>query len=121
MNVLLEMEKKLDSMPLKFEEINSTIDKYINNLESDDDEELAPRKNKAHNNNIKPPTPNPRRVIFDKEPNGIYDTGAASGFGALKDEKYFISTGKISRNVLVITNSNTMLANETMKLAHELR
>ena len=46
-NGVLEMEKNMDSMLLKFEEINSTIDKYLNNLESDDDEELAPRKKSA--------------------------------------------------------------------------
>ena len=94
MNVLLEMEKKLDSMPLKFEEINSTIDQYLNNLESDNEEELAPRQNKLHNNGIKPPIPKPKRVTFSKKPNGIHYTGTTSGVGALEDAKYFISTEK---------------------------
>ena len=35
----------MDAMLLEFEEINSTIDRYLNNLESDDDEDVAPRKN----------------------------------------------------------------------------
>ena len=34
---VLEIEKKTDEMLLVFEEINSTIGKYLNNLESDDD------------------------------------------------------------------------------------
>ena len=50
------MEKNMDAILLEFEEINSTVDKYLNNIESDDEEELAPIKNKVHNNNIKPPT-----------------------------------------------------------------
>ena len=90
------MEKNMDAMLLEFEKVNSTIEKYLNNIESNDDEELAPRKNKVHNDNIKPPTPNPKKVTFSKEPYGIYDTGATSGVGALKDAKYFISTGKKS-------------------------
>ena len=32
------MKKNMDVMLLEFEEINSTIDKYLNNLESDDEE-----------------------------------------------------------------------------------
>ena len=42
-----------------------------NNLESNDDRELAPRENKVHSNNTKPPTLNPKRVTFSKEQNGI--------------------------------------------------
>ena len=85
----------MDEMLLEFEEINSSINNYLNNLESKDDKELAPRK-KVHNDNIKPPTPNPKRVTFDKEPNVIYYTNPTSGAGALEDAKYFISTGKKS-------------------------
>ena len=44
MDGVLEMEHIMDAMLLGFEEINSTIDKYLNNLESNDDEELVPRK-----------------------------------------------------------------------------
>ena len=83
----------MDAMLLEFVKINSTIEKYLDNLESDDDEELTPRQNKVHNDGIKSPTPNPKRVTFPKETNGIYNTGATSGVGALKDDKYFISTG----------------------------
>ena len=32
------MEKNMDAILLEFEEINSTVDKYLNNIESDDDE-----------------------------------------------------------------------------------
>ena len=74
----METDKNMYAMLLEFEEINSTIDKYLNNLESNDDKELAPRKNKVHSNNIKLPTPNPKRITFSKEPNGIHDTGATS-------------------------------------------
>ena len=117
-NGLLETEKNNDTMLLEFEETNSTIYKYLNILWSDDDKELPPRKNGFHNNNIKPPPPNPKRVKFSKESNGIYDTGATSGVGALEDANYFISTGKKSNIFFVITNSDTMSATERMKLAH---
>ena len=36
------MDKNMDAMLLEFEEINSTIDKYLNDLESNNKEELAP-------------------------------------------------------------------------------
>ena len=36
-NGFLEMEKNMDAILLESEEINSTIDKYLNNLESDDE------------------------------------------------------------------------------------
>ena len=74
-----------------------------------------------HNNNIKPPTPKPKIVIFSKEPTGIYDIGATSGVGALEDANYFISTVKNSNKCFVIPNIDTMSENEIMKLAHELR
>ena len=64
MNGVLEMEKNMDSMLLEFEEINSTIDQYLNNFESDNDKELAPRQNKVNSDGIKPPNPNPKRVKF---------------------------------------------------------
>ena len=41
------MEKNMNAIMLEFEEINSTIDKYINDLEFNDDEELEPRKKSA--------------------------------------------------------------------------
>ena len=47
MNGVLEMDKKMDAMLLGFKEINSTIDKYINNIESDDEKEFVPRKKKC--------------------------------------------------------------------------
>ena len=79
MNGVLEMENNMDAILLKFEEINSTIGKYLNNLESNDEEELAPRQNKVQNDGIKPLTPNPKRVTFSKETNGIHNTGSTSG------------------------------------------
>ena len=48
MNVVLEMEGNMDAVLLEFEKINSTINKCLNNLESDDDKELAPIQNKVH-------------------------------------------------------------------------
>ena len=80
-----------------------------------------PRQNKLHNDDIKPPTPNRKKVTFNKEPNGIYDTGATSGVETLKDGNYFITTGKNSNTVFVIPNSDTMSATERIKLAHKLR
>ena len=72
----------MDAILLEFVEINSSINKYLDDLESDDNEELAPRQrnrttshqksipneksSNVHNNNIQPPTLNPNRVIFDK-------------------------------------------------------
>ena len=41
-NGVLKMEKKVNAMLLEFEEINSTISKYLSNIESGDDEELLP-------------------------------------------------------------------------------
>ena len=106
----------MDSMLLEFEEINSTIDKYLNDLESDGDEELAPRQRnqtidhqksipitkakKVHNGGIHHPNLNPKRVTFSNEPNGIYDTGATSGVVSIEDAKYFISYGKNSKKIL---------------------
>ena len=43
MNGVKEMEKKINAMLFEFEEINSIIKKYINNLESGDDNEIAPQ------------------------------------------------------------------------------
>ena len=37
----------MDAIIMEFEEINSTIDIYLNNIESGNDEELAPRKTKC--------------------------------------------------------------------------
>ena len=73
-----------------------------------------------HNNNIKPQTPNPTRVTFSKEQNGIYNTGATPGFGALKHVNYLIFTGKKSNKYFFIPNSDTMSATERMKLAQKL-
>ena len=49
MNEVPEMEINMDEILLEFEEINSTIDKYLNNIESDvdDDDELVPRQKKC--------------------------------------------------------------------------
>ena len=137
MDGVLEMENNIDAMLLEFEEINSTIDKYIDDIESDDDKELAPiqrnqttnhqkssliaKTNKVYNGGINPPNLNPKRVTFSEEPNGIYNSGATSGFRTLKEAKYFISTGKNPNKIFVIPNSNTMLTTERMKLAHKLR
>ena len=44
MDGVLEMEKKMDASLLWFEEVSSTIDKYLNDLEYDDDKELPPQK-----------------------------------------------------------------------------
>ena len=74
-----------------------------------------------HIDNIKPPTPNPKKVIFSKEPNGIYNKGATSEVGVIKDAKYFISTSKNPKKYIVIPNSNTMSETERMKLRHKLR
>ena len=106
----------MDTMLLGFEEINSTINKYLDYLESDEDEELAPRQsnkptdvkklspisktNNVHNSGIQSMTLNPKGVTLFKELDGIYNTGATSGVGALKDAKYFISTEKNSNIVL---------------------
>ena len=98
MNGVLEMKNNMYAMLLEFEEINSTLNKYLNNLESEDDGELVPRQIKVDSGGIKPPNPNPKIVTFDKEPNGIYNTGGMSGFGALEDTKYFISIGENSNN-----------------------
>ena len=97
------MKKKMDAMILEFEEINSTVDKYIDDLESDDEKELAPQQrnrtidhqksipttkaNKVQNDGIQTPTLNPKRVTFFKELNGIYATSATSSFGSLKYAK----------------------------------
>ena len=67
-------------MLLKFEEINSAINKYLDGLESNDDEEFAPRQrnrtidhqksipiaksNNVQNNGIQPLTLNPKKVTF---------------------------------------------------------
>ena len=56
-----------------------------------------------------------------QEPNGIYDTGATSGVGAIGDAKYFISTGNSSNKRFVIPNSDTMSATKRMILAQKLR
>ena len=77
---VLEMDKKMYEMLLEFEEINSAIDKYLDDIESDNDEELGPRKrnqiidhqkssltanaNNMHNNSIQPGTLNTEIVIF---------------------------------------------------------
>ena len=110
----------MDAMLLEFVKINSTIEKYLNNLESSDDEELVPRKNKVHNNNIKPPKSTPKKDTFAKEPNGIYNTVATSVVGAPEYAKYFISNGKKPNKVFVIPNSDTMSATGRMKLAQKL-
>ena len=88
----------MDTMLLEYGEINSTIDKYLNDLESDDEKVLVPRQNKVQKNGIKTLTLNPKRVTFSKEPNGIYDTNTTLVVGALKDAKYFIYNGKKSNN-----------------------
>ena len=98
-NGLMELEKNMDTLLLEFEEINSAIDKYLNNFESNDDKELLPRGKNAQR---QCQTTNPKRVAFSKEPHGIYDTSATSGFGALEDAKYFISTRKIPTKLLLL-------------------
>ena len=99
-------------MLLKFEEINSTIETYLNDIESYDDKELEPQQSNrtidhqnptpieksynVHNGGIQTPTLNLKKFKFAKELNGIYNPGEISGVGSLKDANSFISTGENS-------------------------
>ena len=79
---VLEMDKKIDEILLGFEEINSNIDRYLDDIGSDDDEKLAPlqrnrtidhqksspieKSNNVQNDSIQPTTLNPKIVSFSE-------------------------------------------------------
>ena len=110
------MENNIDGMLLEFEEINSTIKKYLDDLESDNDEELVPRQNnqttyhqessliaktkKMHNNGIKPQPSILRESHFQSNRMGYTTLVQGQEFEHSKTPGISFLLAKIPTNIL---------------------